>query len=78
MAARVIGTGATELGRTAQAVVRLNGTIDCFLDAVLNYATLTEAFEAAPPTSVTRWTDWVRICHTPLFDFRPGTAGPFT
>ena len=42
-----IGTGATELVHVGQAVLKLGGGIDYFLDTVFNYPTLAECYKVA-------------------------------
>jgi len=43
----IVGRGATELIHIAQAVMRLNGTLDYFVENVFNYPTLAEAYKSA-------------------------------
>jgi len=43
----IVGRGATELIHIAQAVMRLNGTLDYFVENVFNYPTLAEAYKVA-------------------------------
>jgi NAD(P) transhydrogenase len=43
----VLGTGATELVHTGQAVMALGGGLDYFLETVFNYPTLAEAYKVA-------------------------------
>lgn len=43
----IIGTGATELVHIGQAVLRLKGGLDYFLDTVFNYPTLAECYKVA-------------------------------
>jgi NAD(P) transhydrogenase len=43
----VLGTGATELVHTGQAVMALGGGLDYFLETVFNYPTLAEAYKIA-------------------------------
>ena len=42
-----IGTGATELVHVGQAVLKLGGGLDYFLDTVFNYPTLAECYKVA-------------------------------
>lgn len=43
----IIGEGASELVHIGQAVMRLDGTIDYFIDTVFNYPTLAECYKVA-------------------------------
>ena len=43
----IIGTGATELLHIGQAVLRLGGGLDYFLQTVFNYPTLAECYKVA-------------------------------
>lgn len=43
----IIGEGASELVHIGQAVMRLGGTIDYFIDTVFNYPTLAECYKVA-------------------------------
>ena len=43
----IVGRGATELIHIGQAVMRLNGTLDYFIENVFNYPTLAEAYKIA-------------------------------
>ena len=43
----IIGTGATELLHIGQAVLRLGGGLDTFLQIVFNYPTLAECYKVA-------------------------------
>ncbi|MCH2145372.1 MAG: Si-specific NAD(P)(+) transhydrogenase [Phycisphaerales bacterium] len=47
LGAHCIGTGATELIHVAQAVLKLGGRIDYFLETVFNYPTLAECYKVA-------------------------------
>jgi NAD(P) transhydrogenase len=43
----IVGTGATELIHIGQAVLRLGGGLDYFLDTIFNYPTLAECYKVA-------------------------------
>ena len=43
----IIGSGATELVHIGQAVLRLGGGLDYFLETVFNYPTLAECYKVA-------------------------------
>ena len=47
LGAHIIGEGATELIHVAQMVMTFDGTIDVFIDSVLNFPTLSEAYKYA-------------------------------
>jgi len=47
LAVHAIGTGATELIHIGQAVAKLSGTLDYFLQSVFNYPTLAECYKVA-------------------------------
>lgn len=47
LGAHILGEGATELIHIDQAVLSMDGTLDCFLETVFNYPTLAEAYKVA-------------------------------
>ncbi len=50
----IIGEDAAELVHIGQAVMKLNGTVDYFIDTVFNYPTLAECYKAAAFNGVNR------------------------
>jgi NAD(P) transhydrogenase len=52
----IIGTGATELLHIGQAVLRLGGGLDYFLDNIFNYPTLAECYKVAALNALNKLT----------------------
>jgi NAD(P) transhydrogenase len=52
----IIGTGATELIHIGQAVLRLGGGLDYFLDNIFNYPTLAECYKVAALNALNKLT----------------------
>ena len=50
----IIGEGASELVHIGQAVMRLGGTIDYFVNTVFNYPTLAECYKIAAFDGINR------------------------
>ena len=70
-----IGTGATELIHIGQAVIRLGGELDYFLESVFNYPTLAEVYKVAALNAANRLRHVrSRSNHDPDSDEHPSTS----
>ena len=58
----IVGTGATELIHTGQAVLALGGGLDYFLGTVFNYPTLAECYKVAALDAANKLAQFRRLC----------------
>jgi NAD(P) transhydrogenase len=57
----VLGTDATEIVHTGQAVMALGGTLDYFVNTVFNYPTMAESYKVAALNAMNKLRDLERM-----------------